>query len=296
MPPADVLISNCTICPRKCNVNRSSGRGYCNAPDKIKINLSQLHFGEEPVISGKHGSGTVFFSHCNLSCVYCQNYLISQEGHGKYYSVQGLSALMLDLQDMNAHNINLVTPTHYTTQVIDALQMAKKGGLSIPVIWNSNAYEEVETLKKLDGLVDIYLPDFKYSDPGMSGKYSHAPGYPEIAGAAVKEMYWQTGCLKVENDLATRGVMIRVLILPHDINNIGKTLEWINKNFGTDIYISLMSQYYPAYHADRFPEISRGITKTEHEFAVEQFYRFGFCNGFIQGISCSNKWTPEFNQ
>ncbi len=290
------MLENCIVCPRKCGINRDKIAGYCKASNQLKINLTQLHFGEEPVFSGINGSGTIFFSHCNLSCVFCQNYKISQLGYGKNITTKNLVEIMIELQSKKAHNINLVTPTHFSLQIIEALQIAKKEGLTIPVIWNSNAYEEVTTLKKLYGLVDIYLPDLKYFDSSNSKKYSGAADYPNKAHAAIKEMFWQVGNIQLKNNLAQRGVMIRLLVLPNNISGIEKTFEWISRNFGTEIYISLMSQYYPTYKADSFNELSKGLTKKEHEFATAQFNNFGFQNGYIQDISCNDEWTPDFVQ
>lgn len=287
-------LKKCTVCPRKCRTNRFVQAGYCNATTKIRVNLTQLHFGEEPVISGTHGSGTIFFSHCNLFCVFCQNYLISYHGNGEDYDVETLAFMMLDLQKKQAHNINLVSPTHYSLQIAEALKIAKREGLKIPVVWNSNAYEEVETLKLLEGLVDIYLPDLKYFNAAASLKYSDVPDYTEKAKAALKEMFWQVGQLKVENDLAKSGMMIRILNLPLNLNSVDLSLEWVNKTFGKEMYISLMSQYYPVHRADQFPEISRGINKNEYGFAVNILNKYGFQNGFVQDISCSNEWTPDF--
>lgn len=290
------LLKKCTVCPRNCKTNRYENVGYCNASDKIRINLSQLHFGEEPVLSGKNGSGTIFFSHCNLFCVFCQNYLISYYGNGDDYEVESLATMMLDLQKKKAHNINLVTPTHYTLQIIEAIKIAKSEGLHIPIVWNSSAYEEVKTLKKLEGLVDIYLPDLKYFDAALSLKYSDVPDYPEKAKAAIKEMFWQVGNLKLENNIAKSGIMIRILNLPDNINSVDLSLEWINKTFGSEIYISLMSQYYPTHKAIQYPEIARGINQKEFDFAMRIFTEYGFQNGFVQDLSSTNEWMLDFKK
>ncbi|OFY93725.1 MAG: hypothetical protein A2309_04485, partial [Bacteroidetes bacterium RIFOXYB2_FULL_35_7] len=262
--------------------------------NKIKVNISQLHFGEEPILSRTKGSGTIFFSHCNLRCVFCQNFLISHRGEGSEISITELAEMMLDLQNRGAHNINLVSPSHFSVQIIQALQEAKKKGLSVPIIWNSNAYENTEIIKQLDGLVDIYLPDLKYWDNQHAEKYSGILNYREHSCAAIREMFWQVGNIRAEEGLAKRGMMIRILNLPHNINNVEKSLSWIKENFGTDIWISLMFQYYPAFKANKYPEINKGITKEEYDYAVSIFYILGFHNGYIQEISCSDEYTPDF--
>lgn len=290
----NINLIQCRLCPHNCAANRFSRNGFCKAGDKVKINIAQLHFGEEPIISGTNGSGTIFFSHCNLKCVFCQNHLISHRGEGVDVSNAKLADIMLDLQRKGAHNINLVSPTHFSLQLADVIKIAKKEGLSIPVVWNSNAYENVETLKMFDGLVDIYLPDFKYWDNQNSEKYSGIDNYREHVCAALREMFWQVGNIKVGEGLAKRGMMVRMLNLPGNINNIEHSLKWIKENFGTEIWISLMFQYYPAYKASNYLELNRGVTKEEYDFAVSIFQELGFYNGFIQEISCSDEYTPDF--
>ena len=298
----------CNICPRKCNVNRLEKKGVCGCSDMLIINLYQLHFGEEPVISGKNGSGTIFFSGCNLGCVYCQNYTISQLRHGNEYSIYDVSNMMLELQSQNAHNINLVTPSHFTTQIREAIIIAKQNGLNIPVIWNTNGYEEVDTLKTLEGLVDIYMPDFKYFNSELSLKYSGAKDYSEKARLAVKEMYRQVGHIKlkvgsqklkdkdqtINSEIAYKGLLIRLLVLPHNLNSIENIIEWIFENLGNETFISLMGQYYPANKSNNYKELARGITKKEYLFAQEQLEKYGFENGFIQDVGSDSDWTPKF--
>jgi putative pyruvate formate lyase activating enzyme len=287
-------MSRCNICPRRCYADRAVKVGDCGCGEKLKINLAQLHYGEEPIISGEKGSGTIFFSGCNLHCEFCQNFTISQERHGSQYTVEELSQMMLELEGKNAHNINLVTPTHFSMEIKKAIMLAKEKGLKIPIVWNSNGYEEVDTLKQMEGLVDIYLPDLKYSDSDSSFKYSGAKNYPEKARLAIKEMFRQAGNIKLRDSMAYKGVMIRLLVLPHDINSIEETLKWINDEMGNEVFISLMGQYYPTYNAGRYKELSRGITKKEYQFALDIMEKYGFENGFVQDVGSDSDWTPEF--
>jgi putative pyruvate formate lyase activating enzyme len=276
-----------------CGVNRYQEVGVCRANASMMINAYHLHFGEEPNLSGKNGSGTIFFSHCNTNCVYCQNFSISQFGWGTETSNEELADIMLGLQDAGANNINLVTPTHYTPQIIQSIKLAKAKGLTIPIVWNSNAYENVETLKELEGLVDIYLPDFRYFDNTIAEKYSNAKNYTEYATKAISEMYRQVGHIKEKNDIAYRGLMIRILVLPNNINQVDKILDWIYDNIGRETYINLMEQYYPTYRAAAYPEINRPITKEEYYETVNKLISLGFDNGFVQGKKGNIKWTPK---
>lgn len=286
----------CIQCPRSCEVDRITALGFCKANNQVKINLYQLHYGEEPVITGQKGSGTIFFSHCNLKCVFCQNYKISDWGNGEYVTIEELAEIMLELQNQGAHNINLVTPSHYSLQIKEALIIAKKKGLNIPIVWNSNAYESVEILKQMEGLIDIYLADFKYWDSENAQKYSSAANYPEIAKKAILEMLRQVGNLKIDEDdqLAYRGLLIRLLILPQNLNGIQSILHWIYEEIGNTCFISLMSQYYPTHRADEFPEINRPITREEYDYALHIMEGLGFENGFIQDLGITPEWTPDF--
>ncbi len=288
----------CNQCPRMCRINRNTERGFCKAPEQLKINLYQLHFGEEPVISGKNGSGTIFFSHCNMRCVYCQNYKVSNWGNGRMITPEELAEIMLELQEKNATNINLVTPSHYPDLIKKALIMAKDKGLNIPVIWNSNGYDSVEKLKELEGLIDIYLPDFKYWSNNNSLTYSDTQNYPDIAKLAIKEMFRQVGHLKIDEDsqMAYRGLMIRLLVLPENINEIQFILDWIYEEFGNSTYISLMSQYYPTHRSTEFPEINRAINREEYDYAVHILEGLGFENGFTQELGITPEWTPSFKE
>ncbi|MDD2506379.1 MAG: radical SAM protein [Candidatus Cloacimonetes bacterium] len=291
----EALLSGCRICPRECGVNRYKHKGFCQAPVELKINLAQLHYGEEPPISGTNGSGTVFFSHCNLRCVFCQNYVISREGHGHIISETELVDVFLDLEKQGAHNLNLVTPTQYSPQIKSALELAKQKGLGIPVLWNSSAYEKVDTLQSLEGLVDIYLPDYKYAHGIYAGKYSHAADYPEVAFTALKEMYRQVGHLRLNaNSLAESGMMIRLLVLPHGLAGTKMSLKKIFYEFGPNMALSLMAQYYPAADAPQYPELSRGVLSNEYQELVELASELGFQRVYVQRLSSDDLWTPKF--
>ncbi len=287
-------LEECNICPRMCKVNRAIEEGYCKARIPLKVNLYQLHFGEEPNLAGENGSGAVFFTHCNTNCIYCQNFSISQFGWGKEISKFKLVDIMLHFQKSGANNINLVTPTHYTPQLIESLKIAKEKGLSIPIVWNSNAYESTETLKELEGLVDIYLPDFRYFDNEAAKRYSDAEDYPQVAQKAILEMFRQVGHIKEKNDVAVKGLMIRILLLPENKNRVDKILEWISHNIGNDTQISLMGQYYPTYMTTAYPEINRPVSDEEYHAAVDKLYSLGFENGYIQERCSSDIWTPKF--
>jgi putative pyruvate formate lyase activating enzyme len=289
-------LTSCNICPRSCLINRYETTGFCGADSRIKVNLSQLHYGEEPCLSGSRGSGTIFFSHCNLKCVFCQNHQISHIGWGQDVSAQELVQMMLELQESGAHNINLVTPSHYSLHLIEVIKLAREAGLKIPIVWNSNAYEHVDMLKRLSGLVDVYLPDLKYAHSFYSKKYSFADNYPELARLAVKEMFKQVGNLHIKEDgIATKGLIIRLLVMPNGLAGLSDTLEWISQELGNLVQLSIMAQYYPAYRAMVFPEISRGICKSEYEKVIEKVDYLGFKNVYLQELSCNSEWTPKFS-
>jgi len=289
-------LNSCRMCPRNCGINRYEQTGYCRSGYQIKINTWQKHYGEEPCISGHCGSGTIFLAGCNLNCVFCQNYSISQYDNGKEYDIDHVCRIMLELQEKGVHNINLVSPTHFSLQLREAVISAKDQGLKIPVIWNTNSYEKVETLMKLEGIVDIYLADFKYGLDSNSQMYSKVDNYFEIATQTIKEMFRQKGHISFDdNGIAKKGLMIRILVLPEDINSTQILLKWLYNNIGTDVYLSLMSQYYPTFHADRYPEISRFLTKEEYDQAVQTAEYYGFDNCLIQELRPSSYWTPDFN-
>ena len=268
----------CKICPNNCKVNRIDGKlGMCKANDKVKIALASLHYFEEPCISGDKGSGTVFFSNCNLRCKFCQNYEISHLGNGKEISIEELANTFLDLQEKKANNINLVTPTIYAYQIIEALKIAKKKGLKIPVVYNSNGYESIDTLKALEGYIDVYLPDLKYYYNDIALKYSGIKGYFKNATKAIKEMYRQVGYPKFDEEgMIQKGLIIRHLVLPNQIDNSKKVLEWIKDNIDERVYISIMAQYFPCYEAKNIDELNRKLSKEEYEEIEEFVYKLRY--------------------
>lgn len=285
----------CQVCPHNCGVNRYEQPGFCGAGAGIAINLAQLHYGEEPPISGSAGSGTIFFSHCNLKCVFCQNYTISREGFGSIYSEAELVRMMLDLQQRGAHNINLVSPTHYSPQLRSAIIAAKQGGLKVPIVWNSNAYEKPEVLAELEGLVDIWLPDYKYYHGIYAQKYSNAKDYPQVAFAAIREMYRLCGPLQVDAaGIATKGVLLRMLVLPNGLSSTSFSLRKFADEMGSDLPLSLMAQYYPAGKASEYTELNRGINAAEYQKVLDTASELGFSSIYVQELSCSDLWTPRF--
>ncbi|MDD5427739.1 MAG: radical SAM protein [Candidatus Omnitrophica bacterium] len=277
-------LKDCTICPRECGVDRTSGQtGYCRAPYNPVVYSYLAHRGEEPPISGRRGSGTIFFSGCNMKCVYCQNYTFSQLDRGSGMSIEKLSETMLYLQKMGCHNINLVTPAHFVPQIVFALEKAAEAGLDIPIAYNTSGYDSVETLKLLSGIIDIYMPDMRYSNNEMAARYSDAPGYVEINRAAVKEMYRQVGNLVIDKDgIAVRGLIIRLLALPDNISGTIETLKFIKESISPGAYLSIMSQYYPTHKAFDHKELSRGITGDEYKNVVDAVKLLGLNNGWIQ--------------
>lgn len=294
----DSLMTSCMLCPRKCNVNRKSGDvGFCMSDDKIKIARADLHLWEEPCISGDNGSGTVFFSHCNLKCVFCQNYKISTENSGKTVSVQELADIFSELQKKGANNINLVTPTHYAPQIISALDIAKSRGLTIPILYNTSGYESTDTIKMLDGYIDIYLPDLKYFDNRYAKKYSSAPDYFERASAAIKEMFNQVGeCEFDENGIIKKGVIVRHLMLPGLLFDSKKVIDYLYRTYKDSIFISIMNQYTPlSTIPDAFPELKRNLPKGHYDALVDYALDIGIKNAYIQsGESAKESFIPEF--
>ncbi len=283
---AILKLNQCNLCPHKCNVNRNNGKiGKCKATDKVKIALYSTHNFEEPCISGKNGSGTIFFSNCNLNCVYCQNYEISQLGKGKEITIEELAQIFLLQQQKNVENINLVTPTSYVLQIIEAIKIAKNKGLKIPIVYNTNSYENIETLKMLEGYIDVYLPDLKYSENNIGKKYSKIDNYFEIATKAIKEMIRQVGITKTnENGIIQKGVIIRHLVLPNHIENSKKVLKWIKDNIPQGVYISIMAQYFPTYKAKEFKEINRKLTLKEWNQIESYIEELDIENGYIQEL------------
>ena len=275
----------CTICPHNCKINRTKNPGRCKSTDKIKIALYSIHNFEEPCISGEKGSGTIFFSNCNMNCVFCQNYEISQLGRGKEITIEELANVMIKQQERNVQNINLVTPTSYALHIVEAIKIARKKGLEIPIVYNTNGYESVETLKLLEGYVDIYLPDLKYYYDDLAKKYSKVDNYFEIATKAIQEMYRQVGTPVLdENGVMKKGLMIRHLILPNDVQNSKKVLKWTKENIDSNVYVSIMAQYFPTYKAKEIPEIARKITKEEYEKVENYLYELDLENGYIQEL------------
>ncbi|MBN2452897.1 MAG: radical SAM protein [Candidatus Omnitrophica bacterium] len=275
---------NCRICPRRCGVDRAGGTaGYCRALYNPRIYSYMPHHGEEPPISGTKGSGTIFFSHCNMKCAYCQNYDFSQMDKGEDTTIEELARIMLELQGRGCHNINLVTPTHYVPQILMALEIAMKSGLSIPIVYNTSGYELAETIAVLRGIVDIYLPDMRYSDNADAKLYSDAERYVEFNRSAVNEMHSQAGRLKMDDSsIALKGLIIRLLAIPNGISGTGLSLNYISKKLGPDTYISLMSQYYPAFRAAEYIKLSRGISAAEYKNVVDEAVGLGLNNGWIQ--------------
>jgi len=288
-------LRQCEVCPFRCKVNRLEGKiGRCGCKDKIKIALASLHYYEEPGISGNNGSGTVFFSNCNLNCLFCQNYKISQEGKGREVSIEELADIFLDQQKNGANNINLVTPTMYAYQIIEALKIAKPKGLTIPVIYNTNGYENVETIKALKGYIDVYLPDLKYYSNEIAVKYSKAPNYFEIATKAILEMINQVGEFD-ENGLIKRGVIIRHLVLPGHIQNSKHILKWLKENVNSRAYVSVMAQYFPTYKAKEDKYLNRKLTNKEYSEIEQYLYLLDIENGYMQDLGKhEEEYVPDF--
>lgn len=279
------ILEKCAICPHNCGINRLNNQiGRCKSKDTVKVALYSTHNFEEPCISGKKGSGTVFFSNCNMNCVFCQNYEISQQGKGKEISIEELADIFIKQQEKDVENINLVTPTSYVPQIIEAIKIARKNGLKLPIVYNTNGYEKVETLKMLEGYVDIYLPDFKYSDNDLGKRLSKVDNYFEIVTEALKEMYRQTGKAVFNGEgIMQKGMIIRHLVLPNHILNSRRVLKWINENMH-DVYVSVMAQYFPTYKAKEIDDINRKLTKEEYEQIENYLYRLDLENGYIQEL------------
>ena len=291
------LLKNCMICPRKCGINRYQEKGYCGATNKVRIAFYSLHKWEEPVISGSNGSGTIFFSYCNLKCLYCQNKKISTGGYGKDITNKRLKEIMLELQDKGAHNINLVTPTHYVPQIVSTLRKIKHNELKIPVVYNTSSYENVGTIMMLNNLVDIYLADLRYYDDALGEKYSSCSNYFETATMAIDEMYRQVGKIEVGKDgLLKRGIIVRVLIIPGHIHDAKEIINYLYKTYGDDIYISIMNQYTPMDKC-KYDNLNRTVTKDEYEEVVNFALTIGVDNAFIQeGETASESFIPDFDK
>ena len=292
------MLKKCSLCPRKCYVNRLDGElGFCKASKDVKIAKVSLHTWEEPCISGTLGSGTVFFSNCNLNCVFCQNHNISQLGTGKTVSINRLSEIFLEQQQRGAHNINLVTPTHYVPQIIDALKIAKEKGLNIPILYNSNGYENIDTIKALRGFIDVYLPDLKYCNDKYALKYSKAPNYFNTASAVITEMASQVGeAIFDVNGIIQKGVIIRHLMLPGLLFDSKKVIDYIYTTFKDSVYISLMNQYTPMHEAARYSEINKPLNPKHYDSLIDYCVNLGITKGFIQESGTSSTaFVPDFD-
>lgn len=276
------ILKECRLCPRQCRVNRlENQKGFCKAGENPVISSAHPHFGEEPPLVGKYGSGTIFMTYCNLGCLYCQNYEISHLGIGKKISVEDFAQTMLTLQRQGCHNINLVTPTHFVPPILAALELAIPAGLFIPLVYNCGGYESLESLKLLEGVVDIYMPDAKYGSSEVAQKYSSAPDYPAVMEMALKEMHRQVGDLITDEEgIAQRGLLVRHLVLPEGLAGTEKVMPFIARELSPHTYVNIMDQYYPCYRAIEFPEINRRITLKEYQVAVAIARKYGLYRGF----------------
>ncbi len=264
------MMERCVICPHCCGVNRLKGEiGFCKARDKVKISSCFPHFGEEDVLVGRHGSGTIFFSYCNLRCVFCQNYTLSQGIEGREVSTEELAMMMLKLKEQGCHNINLVSPSHYVPQIVEAISMAASEGLNIPIVYNTGGYDSVAILKLLQDIIDIYMPDTKYMDEELGKKYSKIGNYPRVLKAGLKEMHRQVGDLEIKDGLAVKGLLVRHLILPNRLAGTKELLQFISEEISTNTYINLMGQYYPTHEVYKYPELTRRATREEVREAFE---------------------------
>ncbi len=298
MEQLQYLLSNCTLCPRNCGVDRTLGKtGYCGVTAELVAARAALHMWEEPCLVGENGSGTVFFSGCNLKCVFCQNHNIAIGQTGKEITISRLAEIFLALQEKGATNINLVTPTHYIPQIRLALLEAKKHGLILPIVYNTGGYEKAESLYLLDGLIDIYMPDLKYYSSELSRKYSFAPDYFSCACDALSEMYRQTGpCIFNEQGIMTRGIIVRHLILPGQVKDSKKILHYLHDTYKDNIWISIMNQYTPLAHVAAIPELNRRVTDAEYDRVVDYAIRLGIENAFIQeGETAGDSFIPPFD-
>lgn len=286
----------CNLCPRACRVDRDAlGRGYCSMTNELTIARAALHMWEEPCISGEEGSGTVFFTGCPLKCVFCQNRKIAIGQMGKQISVERLVEIFFELKEQGANNINLVTPTHFVPQIKEALICAKEQGLALPIVYNTSSYERVETLRMLDGLIDVYLPDMKYYSRELAQKYSNAPDYFEVADAAIAEMIRQVGTPRFEQEKIKKGVIVRHMILPGCTKDSKAIIRHLLEKYGTDIYISIMNQYTPMEGMLDYPELQRRITKREYSKVVDFAIELGLEQGFIQeGETAMESFIPDF--
>jgi len=285
------MMRNCQLCPRHCGVDRTKGiEGFCHSTSQLKVSAYNPHFGEEKPLVGRGGSGTIFLTNCNLRCVFCINWQINHKGLGTVISINNLAEMMLKLQNRGCHNINMVTPTHYSPHIVLAIDKAAKAGLKLPLVYNTSGWEKLDVLKKLNGIVDIYLPDFKYSESEMAQKYSSgAESYPQVTQNALLEMFRQVGVASpAKNGLMYRGLMIRHLVMPNEVSGTREVIKWIANNLPKDTYLNLMSQYRPAYKASEFPKISRKINRKEYKNAITWARDAGLTNLYLQGYHWTN--------
>lgn len=292
------MLESCMLCPRNCKVNRHKSVGFCGASDKVKLAYYSLHQWEEPIISGENGSGTVFFSNCNLRCLFCQNKKISTDrnSYGKEISNDKLKEIFLKLQDLGAHNINLVTPTHYVPQIIDVLKEVKNKNLKIPVVYNTSSYENVSTIESLNGLIDIYLADLKYFDDELGNKYSKCNDYFKYASLAIEEMYKQTGKFQIKDNLLVSGLVVRVLVLPGHVDDSKKIIKYLYDTYKDNIIISIMNQYTPVCKINDFPNLNRKLTDEEYDEVIDYACSLGIENAFVQeGETQSESFIPDFD-
>jgi putative pyruvate formate lyase activating enzyme len=293
------LLVPCRVCPRECGVDRLGGEiGNCGAGSEVKVSSFHQHFGEEPPLVGRHGSGTIFFTHCNLHCVFCQNHEISQLGIGAETSLDELAQMVLRLQELGCHNINFVTPTPWVPQIVAALAIAQEQGLDIPIVYNCGGYESIETLRLLDGIIDIYMPDIKYAYNKHARKYSAVDNYWDVVRPALQEMHRQVGDLAVDKGIARRGLLIRHLVLPNGLAGSKECFEFIGRDLSKNTTVNVMAQYYPTFKASEYPDINRRITTQEYREALEELQRVGLESGFKQTIdtlfrTIVPEWTDD---
>ena len=288
------ILRNCTLCPRNCHVNRYQKKGYCKASSKLKVSLASLHQWEEPFISGVNGSGTIFFSHCNLGCIYCQNKKI-RDGYGKEISIKRFSEILLEQQKRGAHNINLVTPTHYVPLIKKGIIKAKNNGLTIPIVYNTSSYENIETIQMMDKLIDIYLADLKYYNYLLGNKYSNCNDYFYYASKAIDEMHKQVGKFEIEYGLLKKGLVVRILLLPGGVEDCKKILKYLYSKYQDNIYMSIMNQYTPI-EKYKYQELNRTVKDEEYDELIRYACDLGIKNAFIQeGNACNESFIPDFN-
>ena len=297
MTGAKRVLEKCNLCPRFCQADRLRGeKGYCGIANEILVAHYGPHYGEEPPISGARGSGNIFFSSCNLRCVYCQNFQISHECLGKSITIDELVEIFFVLQGMGLHNINLVSPTPYVPFIVEAIEQGKKEGITIPFVYNTHGYETIDTLRLLDGLIDIYLPDFKYWSGDIAHRLSCARDYPETVQSAILEMKRQVGSLAIEDGIARKGILVRHLVLPSNLAGSRQVLGWIKKELGAETYISLMAQYSPLHRASDYPMLCRSIRHEEYDNLLDFLDKEGFENVFIQELESAPLFVPDFRR